>query len=243
MKVYGNSDIGLKRVTNQDAFYIECINDDLAFAIVCDGMGGANGGDVASNMAVESIKNQLKKFFENNIQDVSSIKNLLQSSFYNANDLIYKKSIEDPELNGMGTTVIVSIIYKDNLCIAHIGDSRAYIIADNKIEQLTVDHSLVQQMIDTGEITKEEAMHHPNKNLITKALGICDNMPADYIQREIKAGDVLVVCTDGLSNYVSENEIYNCYENNDIRNLTDILVSRAKDLGGNDNITVAILER
>ena len=93
------------------------------------------------------------------------------------------------------------------------------------------------------QITKEEAMHHPNKNLITKSLGISDDMPADYIQREIKAGDVLIICTDGLSDYISENAIYDCYENNDIKDLTEILISKAKNLGGNDNITAAILER
>ena len=242
MKIYGKSDIGLKRQTNQDCFYSECMDEDFAFVIVCDGMGGVNGGGTASRIAVDSIKDQIKRSYNKDLNP-SAIRNLLESSVYNANMAIYQKQQEDPLLNGMGTTVVVSIIFGDHLYTAHIGDSRAYIISNNNINQITTDHSIVQQMVDKGEITKEEAMHHPRKNLITRALGVDQEVPADYIEKEFYPSDTLVLCTDGLSNYISEKEIYNCYKNNDIDLICDILISKAKDLGGDDNITVVLLQR
>ncbi len=242
MKIYGKSDIGLKRQTNQDCFYSECMDEDFAFVIVCDGMGGVNGGGTASKIAVDSIKDQIKRSYNKDLNS-NAIRILLESAVYNANMAIYQKQQEDPLLNGMGTTVVVSIIFGNHLYTAHIGDSRAYIISNNNINQITTDHSIVQQMVDKGEITKEEAMHHPRKNLITRALGVDQEVPADYIEKELYPSDTLVLCTDGLSNYISEDEIYNCYKNNDIALLCDILISKAKDLGGDDNITVVLLQR
>ena len=242
MKIFGKSDIGLKRETNQDCFYSECMDENFAFVIVCDGMGGVNGGGTASKIAVDSIKNQIKNSYNKDLNS-STIRSLLESAVYNANMAIYQKQQEDPLLNGMGTTVVVSIILGNHLYTAHIGDSRAYIISNNNINQITTDHSIVQQMVDKGEITKEEAMHHPRKNLITRALGVDQEVPADYIEKELYPSDILILCTDGLSNYISEEEIYNCYKNNDITLLCDMLISKAKDLGGDDNITVVLLQR
>lgn len=243
MELYGKSDIGLKRETNQDSFYMENLSENFSLLIVCDGMGGVNGGGIASEVAVNSIKEQIKLAF-NESMDQKSIGNLLESAIYNANDAIYQKAQEDLDLNGMGTTVIACIVFYDQLHIIHVGDSRAYFITDNEICQLTTDHSIVQEMLDNGEITRKQAKNHPRKNLITRALGVSDKIPGDYIEREIHKGDTLLICTDGLSNYVSIEEIHDCYKkNNSISNLGNTLISNAKILGGDDNITVAILKR
>ncbi len=240
MKIYSKSDIGLVRKTNQDSFYTSCLEDGVAWAVVCDGMGGANGGNVASKLAVEKITEQITSAYRKDMEP-NSIKNLLTTAVYNANALIYEKALEEPSLAGMGTTVVVALVTEEMLYIVHAGDSRAYLITSDGINQLTTDHSVVQEMVKSGEITEEQAMRHPRKNIITRALGIHTEIELDYIEASIASKDAVLICTDGLTNYVKSDKIYQYFQEIDKKDLADALISTAKDLGGSDNITVVVI--
>lgn len=240
MKIYSKSDIGLVRKTNQDSFYTSYLEDGVAWAVVCDGMGGANGGNIASKLAVEKITEQITSAYRENMEP-NSIKNLLTAAVYNANALIYEKALEEPSLAGMGTTVVVALVTDEILYIVHAGDSRAYLITSDGINQLTTDHSIVQEMVKSGEITEEQAMHHPRKNIITRALGIHTEIELDYIEASITSKDAVLICTDGLTNYVESEKIYQYFQEIDKKDLADALISTAKDLGGSDNITVVVI--
>ncbi len=240
MNIYGKSDIGLKRTSNQDCFDYGKINDGMTWAVVCDGMGGANGGDIASSLATQCIKNFMTQNYTEGI-DSNEIKELLKNAIYKANCEILNKANKNKDLLGMGTTVVLVAIYKNKIHISHVGDSRAYLLSKDNIKQLTVDHSMVQQMIDDGEITHEQAKSHPNKNIITRALGINKNVEIDYFETIKNKEKSILICTDGLTNCISEKEILNCYLNNPTENVVDQLITLANKNGGSDNITVIIL--
>lgn len=227
MKMYGATDIGLVRETNQDNFYID---KSLKWAVVADGMGGHNGGETASTMAVEEIKKSM-------LQGVG-----LKESISNANTLVYRTSVENPELAGMGTTVVLCEIVGGRVNIAHVGDSRAYIFHDGKLRQITKDHSIVQQLIDSGTITEEQAKYHPQRNLITRALGTEKNIRVDYETLEFSENDYILICSDGLSSYVEKSEIENIISNTRISEAADKLVEAANKCGGKDNVTVVLIK-
>jgi protein phosphatase len=147
-------------------------------------------------------------------------------------------SKNDPELSGMGTTVVVAIVVDESVYVAHAGDSRAYILSNNQLYQLTKDHSLVQEMVDCGKITPEEAREHPKKNLITRALGVSEELRIDFCEESISENDVLLICTDGLTNFVEAEEIYELTEDGKFYEYAERLVNRANHNGGGDNITV-----
>ena len=172
MKIVAKTDKGLVRENNQDAYAVGELPGEVAWAVVCDGMGGAAGGNIASALAVKVISDKITSSYNEKMRD-SSIKNLLDSAITAANIEVYDMAYSRPDLKGMGTTV-VAVVVRDNVAhIAHAGDSRAYIVNKDGVEQITVDHSLVQNLVDRGEITKEEAEHHPNKNVITRARLFC----------------------------------------------------------------------
>ncbi|MBE6903934.1 MAG: Stp1/IreP family PP2C-type Ser/Thr phosphatase [Ruminococcaceae bacterium] len=230
----GNSDKGLVRAENQDALLIEKISDSSAFIIVCDGMGGARGGAVASGLASELILKHLKE------QENKDIEQMLKEAICQANKVVFEKSLEEEELSGMGTTVVAIVLQKDEAFIAHVGDSRAYLVGKNEITQLTVDHSYVQEMVDTGKISKEEARNHPKKNIITRALGVADKVEAEISKVKLQEGQVLLACTDGLINHVLDEEILNIVQNSEDK--VNELIALANSRGGSDNITVAIAD-
>lgn len=240
MEIFGKTDIGLKRTSNQDCFDYEKIDNDIIWAVVCDGMGGANGGDIASTLATQSIKDFMTQNYNKKINS-DEVEKLLKNAIYKANYEILDKANKNEDLLGMGTTVVLAVIYKDKIHISHVGDSRAYLLSKNNIKQLTVDHSMVQQMIDDGEITHEQAKSHPNKNIITRALGIEKNVKIDYFEVLRAKGQSLLICTDGLTNCIGEQEILNCYLENSTENVVDKLITLANENGGNDNITVILL--
>lgn len=241
LKVYSKSDVGLVRQSNQDACKIGIFPDRCAWAVVCDGMGGANGGNVASSIAVDKISEQIIFSYHDNISD-NSIKNLITSAIFNANLVVHDKAGSDAALSGMGTTVVTAIVSNNIAHIAHAGDSRAYLVTADGIRQLTTDHSMVQELVDNGDITEQQAKKHPQKNIITRALGVEASIQIDYCENEMNPGDFLLICTDGLTNYVDAEQIYQLSKELDADALTDKLITLAKDCGGGDNITVAIVE-
>ena len=184
MKIVAKTDKGLVRENNQDAYAVGELPGEVAWAVVCDGMGGAAGGNIASALAVKVISDKITSSYNEKMRD-SSIKNLLDSAITAANIEVYDMAYSRPDLKGMGTTV-VAVVVRDNVAhIAHAGDSRAYIVNKDGVEQITVDHSLVQNLVDRGEITKEEAEHHPNKNVITRALGVDKRIDVDFSEVDL----------------------------------------------------------
>ena len=241
LKIFSKSDVGLVRHSNQDACKSGVFSDSSAWVIVCDGMGGANGGNIASNIAVEKISQQILSSYHEGITH-NSIKNLITSSIFNANLAVHDRASGDVTLTGMGTTVVAAITAQGIAHVAHAGDSRAYLITAQGIKQLTTDHSMVQEMVDNGDITEQQAKKHPQKNIITRAVGVEMTIQIDYCENEFCPGDLLLICTDGLTNYIDAEQIYQLSRELDANALTDKLVTLAKDCGGGDNITVAIVE-
>lgn len=240
MKISAKSDKGIVRANNQDSYAAGELPGNVAWAVVCDGMGGAAGGNVASATAVKVISEKIATCYHPGMSD-SSIRNLLVSAIDSANALVLDAAKKNESLTGMGTTAVAVIVNVDIVYVASVGDSRAYIMSDS-LFQVTTDHSVVQNMIDNGEITKEEARYHPKKNIITRALGAENEVRADFFREEIdKDKDIVLICTDGLTNYVSEAEICEVSSNSDVYEIADNLVKAANENGGGDNITVVTL--
>ena len=240
MKIVAKTDKGLVRENNQDAYAVGELPGEVAWAVVCDGMGGAAGGNIASALAVKVISDKITSSYNEKMRD-SSIKNLLDSAITSANIEVYDMAYSRPDLKGMGTTV-VAVVVRDNVAhIAHAGDSRAYLVNKDGVEQITVDHSLVQNLVDRGEITKEEAEHHPNKNVITRALGVDKRIDVDFSEIDMQENETLVLCTDGLSNCVNNSEMAEDIKDGQYYAFADRLVKRANKNGGNDNITVVAI--
>ena len=240
MKIVAKTDKGLVRENNQDAYAVGELPGEVAWAVVCDGMGGAAGGNIASALAVKVISDKITSSYNEKMRD-SSIKNLLDSAITAANIEVYDMAYSRPDLKGMGTTVVAVVVRNNVAHIAHAGDSRAYIVNKDGVEQITVDHSLVQNLVDRGEITKEEAEHHPNKNVITRALGVDKRIDVDFSEVDLQENETLILCTDGLSNCVNNAEIADDIKDGQYYAFADRLVKRANKNGGNDNITVVAI--
>ena len=237
MKIVAKTDIGLRRESNQDSYAAGELPGAVAWAVVCDGMGGAAGGNYASSTAVKVISERITSSYRAGMS-ASSIRNMLTSAIAAANISVYDMSKADPELTGMGTTVVVAIVVDNNVFIAHAGDSRAYILSNGSLNQLTKDHSIVQEMIDHGTLTPDEAKVHPRKNIITRALGVDYELRIDFDIADIGENDVLILCTDGLTNFVEPQEIYELTDDGKFYEYAERLVDRANSNGGGDNITV-----
>ena len=241
MNIVGKTDKGIIRQQNEDSFDYGVFDDGVGWALVCDGMGGVHGGRLASTIAIEMIADKIKKCY-NKHMPVASLENLLLSSITTANVTVFDRGSVDEELRGMGTTVVAAVVKNNEACIAHVGDSRAYKISEGKIEQVTKDHSLVQEMLDNGQITKEEIEFTPIKNIITRALGINEEVEIDFDFVCINPGEAIVLCSDGLSGLVSDREILEAYLENDFETLADKYIELANAYGGRDNITVVIMK-
>lgn len=242
MRVDFATDTGPVRSSNQDACRCGLFSRDSAWAVVCDGMGGANGGNIASNIAVEQIENHLTSQYSENMSP-GSVKGMLINAIYRANTAIYETAKEKAELRGMGTTAVIMLAAKGRLHVAHVGDSRAYLKNSGGLTQLTMDHSYVQDLVNFGQITKEQARTHPRRNIITRVLGVHDVVSADYSMWDFHSGDMALACTDGLTGYMEDSMLEEYMEKHG-RNgeeLTDLLIRYAVDCGGADNITVAVV--
>lgn len=240
MQILGLSDTGLVRNSNQDAFYCHNVSDTCAWTVVCDGMGGVNGGSIASQTAVETIKQRFIDEFSLELNP-QEIKSKMADVMSEANRVIYAMAQNDTALHGMGTTCEFILVKDGQIYITHIGDSRTYIIHEGKLSQLTEDHSVVQELVRRGEITPEEAENHPNKNYITRALGILPDITFDFVNCDMAFGDVLLVCTDGLTNCISNADIIMTIQQNIGDDLLQTLIDKAKAGGGYDNITAVVM--
>ena len=240
MEVFSKSDVCLVRTQNEDDFGFGVIATSCAWAVVCDGMGGANGGNIASATAVEYISTKITDLYKDDMTK-EQIGELMAEIVVNANVKIFELACEDAALAGMGTTCEFVFVKDTTVHVVHVGDSRTYAIRGGKIKQLTEDHSVVQEMVRRGELTYEQAQHHPNKNFITRALGIKPSVRLDYIEANFIYGDVVLICTDGLSNHVSTGQMVKiCHENRG-DSLINTLVDAAKQDGGTDNITATVI--
>ena len=243
MQYYGISDIGKKRKENQDKIYMSMPNDDIKLFILADGMGGANAGSVASSTAIEFVKEYIAKNISNIDMSRESIEDLIKTAMCEANNYVYTKSKETREFAGMGTTLITVIVYKNKVYIGHIGDSRVYRIRKNIIRQLTKDHSYVEALVQNGSITKEEARNHPQRNVLLRVLGCEKNVEPDIITKGFLKDDILLICTDGLTNMLETDEIYSMIiENKDNpENGCINLLDEANSRGGYDNISIILI--
>ena len=241
IKAYAKSDKGNVRETNEDYFYISNSLDQIQLFLLADGMGGYNGGEIASQLAIQTAKNYIENNFKDIEKDRDSIIQLLGSSMEYANMVVYEKAKENPELQGMGTTLEICLIYNNKAYIGHVGDSRIYRVRKQFIRKLTQDHSYVQKLVKEGTITKEQAEHHPQKNMLMKALGCNAFVEPDVMVKGFLKDDILIMCSDGLSNMVDQQTIYEMVSKN-IEQATKDLVQLAKDRGGYDNITVVIIK-
>lgn len=245
MQFYGVSDIGKKRNENQDKIYVVDADSDIKLFIVADGMGGANAGSVASSEAVGFVKKYILENIDKTNLTRETIEELIRKAMFDANNFVYKESKENIEYAGMGTTLITVIAYKNKIYIGHIGDSRVYRIRKNVIRQLTKDQSYVQALVDNGSITKEEAQNHPQKNVLLKVLGCEKNVEPDIITKGFLKEDIILICTDGLTNMVDTKEIYDMVIANkdDVKLACQKLVNEANENGGYDNISVVLISK
>lgn len=240
MRIVSKTDTGRVRRSNQDSYLTGEISGSVAWAVVCDGMGGANGGNVASAMAVKAISEHINSAYRDGMSS-NSIRYLLMSAVSAANADVFDAAQNNDTLFGMGTTVVAVIIVNGIAHIAHAGDSRAYLINESGMEQITRDHSVVQSMIENGEITEEQAKHHPNRNVITRALGVNERIDADYNEINLADGDAILICTDGLTNYVENDRILKIIKNHNFYEYPEKLIETANNNGGGDNITVVMM--
>lgn len=239
LKTFSITDIGRKRKVNQDYLYTseEPVGSLPNLFIVADGMGGHNGGDYASKLTVETMLSQVGDSFEKNPVKIFG------KAISAANDLIRKKAAEIPDMEGMGTTVVAATCLGKFLQVANVGDSRLYVVG-KEIRQITRDHSLVEEMVRTGTISPEEARNHPDKNIITRAVGASETVEADYFTVELQEGDLVLMCTDGLTNMLEDEEIRMILGGaRDIVEKAQALVDAANANGGKDNISVVLIEQ
>lgn len=236
------SDVGRVRDINQDAyFYIE--DEVLPIFIIADGMGGHKAGEVASNTAISKIVSYYQANKENIINKEMFVPQFINESVNIANQELIKESANDEELKGMGTTITMCLVLDKEAYIGHVGDSRAYLLRGDELTQITQDHSMVGELLRTGSITKEEAMNHPKKNIIMRALGTRKDLKTDVFTRNLISGDKIVLCTDGLTNMVTDEKIIDIIKNEEDESSTcSTLVNISNDNGGIDNTTIMIIK-
>ena len=252
----GKTDVGMKRTVNQDSFAFEQICSNAYIVVVCDGMGGANGGNIASSLAcqtfVESVKAELERHTSGGVcaNSPDGFEVALINSAKVANKVVYSEAVKNDELKGMGTTLVCALIVDDIAYIMNIGDSRAYLLFSDVIDQITHDHSYVQYLVDLGDLTEEEALNNSNKNIIMKAIGIDSSVDPDLFRVEFGGDAFLLLCSDGLTNFITEESLKRTvlsfdYEARiskqaDLDRVCSELVDIANRNGGGDNITVAL---
>lgn len=240
-KVFGSTDRGLVRSDNQDSYEVGILSDGLCYAVLCDGMGGENGGSIASRLAVDFAKQALERDLAPDMGEMQ-VRSVFASAIAGANALIFDKAQEDEELRRMGTTMILAAILGDTLYVSSVGDSRVYLTGPGDEEQqLTKDHTVVQMMVDNGEITKEDAAIHPKRHYITRVVGVSPDAEPDFSVVELVPGQIVLLCSDGLYNYLQPGQLpwllRSCLELDSAQPLIDL----ALDCGGEDNVTAVIL--
>ena len=238
MTVFSLSDVGQKRTINQDFIYTSNTSIGLLpnLFLVADGMGGHKAGDFASRKTVEIMVEEI----EGNSKESPVV--VLREAIEKANDAIYRLASQDEDMEGMGTTLVAASLIGDRLQVANVGDSRLYVIGE-EITQITVDHSLVEEMVRVGTIDKEMARSHPRKNIITRAVGVMPTIQPDFFTVTIKKGEQVLLCTDGLTNMLEDEEISKIVKSRGtVEEKVKTLVAEANRRGGKDNISVVLLD-
>lgn len=242
LDIYGLTDEGLVREHNED--YISWFPES-GLVILADGMGGHNAGEVASKLAVTSISDALQEVLSPEIKDVCDMdfKEVVYEAVIFANDEINLHAKAHPECAGMGTTIVMTLFQDDSVIFASVGDSRIYRFREGELKQVTIDHSLVQEMIDNGYMSKEEALNSSNRNLITRALGIEEDVQVDVMQDDIEKDDIYLLCSDGLSDLISDEQIFSVLvkSRQNLEKASKELVNLAKEHGGYDNVSVILV--
>ena len=241
MEAFAKTDIGKARDIKQDYYYISKPQDEIQIFILADGMGGYQGGEIASCLATKTALSYIQSNFENTLKEKEEILKLIISSIEYANMVVYEKSKENNELEGMGTTIEVCLIYNNKIYIGHVGDSRVYRIRKEFIRRLTRDHSYVEKLVKDGPLTREEAMHHPKKTMLTKALGCTAFVDPDVTVKGFLKDDIILMCSDGLTNMIEEEEIYKIIRQ-DYRQAANNLINKANENGGYDNVTAILIK-
>ena len=239
LKAFSITDIGQKRELNEDYVYMSetPVGNLPNLFIVADGMGGHNAGDYASKYTVETI---IQSISENDEMDSQT---LIEQAINEANTFIRNQALANDHMSGMGTTLVVATCTDEELLVANIGDSRLYVIRDDQMVQITVDHSLVEEMIHMGGIDRKSARNHPDKNIITRAVGVKDQVQADFFTVDIFQGDTILMCSDGLTNMLDDEEIKQIVQDSrDIVEEAGNLIQAANDHGGRDNIAVVLVK-
>lgn len=232
MKAAARTHIGLVRASNQDALLLQ--PGKYGLYGVADGMGGHKAGDVASRMAVETVSRRLK--------DQRPSDEMLRAGIEEANLLIYEEQLDNQALNGMGTTMTVIWEDKRAVLLGHVGDSRAYRLRDGELEQISQDHSMVAELVRDGVITPEEALRHPYRNIITRALGASETVDVDIREMDKRKGDRYLICSDGLSEYVREDKMRDILHSYSLEEAADIFLNLALEGGGRDNVSLVLTE-
>lgn len=240
MEVFGKTDVGKVRDSNQDTYCCGKLSDTVLYAVVCDGMGGASGGNVASEIAAKILAQRITAQYRDHMPQ-ASVLNMLESAMDAANVDVFDRAATDAALYGMGTTLVAVIVDGTQVYSAHVGDSRLYALTKNGFRQITTDHSVVQEMIEKGQLTAEQARSHPRKHFITRAIGVEGNVRCDFDTFTIENNDRLLLCTDGLTNMLPDDTIGRFLQNGNPADLPDTLIQAANDAGGEDNITAVIL--
>ncbi len=243
MKIFTKTDIGLVRSENQDNVWGEMLSESACAAVLCDGMGGESQGGLASRIAVDIISARIKENF-NEMMNRNSVRNLLITAVVAANSMVWDTARQKVH-EVMGTTCVAAIVFGGTAYIVNVGDSRAYQLFaqgdDECIRQVTKDHSHVQELVERGEITEEQARTHPKRNKITRAIGAESGVTPDYFELPMNAGDMLLLCSDGLSAYGDDLDILDICFDSENENCCDDLVKYANGNGGNDNVSVAFI--
>lgn len=241
MKVCGKTDVGLRRHENQDTFAVEH-GEKLLIAVVCDGMGGAEGGQIASSLAVETFMKEIRALLRADMT-AGQLRELASFCVAKANTAVYQRALQEPAYQGMGTTLVSAVAGERDAVICNIGDSRAYLIHNGEMMRITHDHSVVQTLVENGDITAEEARTHPNRNLITRALGPDETTLCDAFDVSFAHGDKILLCTDGLVVTAMDEEICRivCADKRAEEKLDD-LIALAKAQGAPDNVTAVLIE-
>ena len=241
MNVCGKTDVGLRRHENQDTFAVEQ-GEKLLIAVVCDGMGGAEGGQIASSLAVETFMKEIRALLRADMT-ARQLRELASFCVAKANTAVYQRALQDPAYQGMGTTLVSAVAGERDAVICNVGDSRAYLIHNGEMMRITHDHSVVQTLVENGDITAEEARTHPNRNLITRALGPDETTLCDAFDVSFAHGDKILLCTDGLVVTATDEEICRivCADKRAEEKLDD-LIALAKAQGAPDNVTAVLIE-
>lgn len=242
MQYWGLSDPGCVRPQNQDTYQMEQLDKNTLLCVVCDGMGGAKSGNVASTLAADVFVEEIRRTFHSGM-DRESVDQMLRGAVKLANFTVYDQSRQFEEFDGMGTTLVAALIRGGEVTIVNVGDSRAYGVNSNGIRQLTTDHSLVQMMVIRGELTPEQARDYPGKNYITRAIGTETVVSCDLVHLDMNRGDCLLLCSDGLSNMMDEQEIlFEVVHGLNKQQCCQRLLDIAKNRGAPDNVTSILVQ-